>query len=478
MSPSAPWSKTDNTQSKDPEMHHLTQPRGKGYVFRMKTPDVLVGARNPKTGKPFGREIKHGLNTRNRMEAKKARDIMLGDIRRLAAERGGIDVFSMEAARELAPVIRRERNEGLDSGETSTADVIRDMIEVERKRPSFLRKTTEKELQRFAAVAIKGEAPLIDELPRYIEDRSPGNRFGYKLLTPATVRDVKTAVQYLEAFAGPGIALQSVTPDMARKFLQDHLPNLKSPRAPAGMSAKTVAKHASMLLGLWRWAVERGVLDEGAVNPWEMKKTVPRSKAGVAKIMPFTPEQTRALFDAYGRGDRLGILIRFSLLTGCRADELAQLRWTQVNEGRDGFTIHSGKTENAARYIPLSVVGRGLMDLRHEQTQGEERVFPEWPVRKGSGKASSLSQAFTRERRATLGADTDGSLKLHSFRHVWRTAARRAGLNEADTNELGGWAGPRASSSTYDHGLLKKQLAEAQEKVTEQLRAEGYLEGL
>jgi integrase len=66
---------------------------------------------------------------------------------------------------------------------------------------------------------------------------------------------------------------------------------------------------------------------------------------------------------------------------------------------------------------------------------------------------------------------------MHSTRHTWYTVARRAGLNVLDINELGGWAGPRRSADTYDHGLLEEQLEAAQATVWEALGKAGYLDG-
>ncbi|WP_424944820.1 hypothetical protein [Aliiroseovarius crassostreae] len=67
-------------------MQHLMKPRGKGYSLRLVTPEVLIGTENPWTGRPFGREIKLGLNTRSHAEAIRLRDIRLGQIRQLEAD--------------------------------------------------------------------------------------------------------------------------------------------------------------------------------------------------------------------------------------------------------------------------------------------------------------------------------------------------------------------------------------------------------
>ena len=103
-------------------------------------------------------------------------------------------------------------------------------------------------------------------------------------------------------------------------------------------------------------------------------------------------------------------------------------------------------------------------------------MFPEWPIRPASDKASAVSQWFTRFRRAVLGVETDKRLSLHSTRHTWRTVARRAGVREADINDLGGWAGQRTSNSVYDHGLLEDQLEAAQQMVWDELKRAGYLD--
>lgn len=41
----------------------LFQPRGEGtaWLFRMATPEALIGRTNPRTGKPYGREIRESL---------------------------------------------------------------------------------------------------------------------------------------------------------------------------------------------------------------------------------------------------------------------------------------------------------------------------------------------------------------------------------------------------------------------------------
>jgi hypothetical protein len=76
----------------------LFQPRGPGtgWCFRMLTPPVLIGRTNPRTGRPYGREIRMGLDTRSLKDAWKLRDLHLGRIRLeesgvVSAAHGGLE---------------------------------------------------------------------------------------------------------------------------------------------------------------------------------------------------------------------------------------------------------------------------------------------------------------------------------------------------------------------------------------------------
>lgn len=59
---------------------YLFQPRrqGTGWCFRMMPPHVLIGRTNPRTGRPYGREIREGPDTRELKQARKLRDLRLG----------------------------------------------------------------------------------------------------------------------------------------------------------------------------------------------------------------------------------------------------------------------------------------------------------------------------------------------------------------------------------------------------------------
>lgn len=115
--------------------------------------------------------------------------------------------------------------------------------------------------------------------------------------------------------------------------------------------------------------------------------------------------------------------------------------------------------------------------MQDDVPEEELRLFPEWPLKPSTQKVNSVSQWFTRYRRRTLGAETDGKLAMHSFRHTWRTMARRAGVSEDRIHELGGWGDDHKDvSRTYDHGLGNELLQLEQASIWQALRDAGYLE--
>ena len=483
MRPSRLLSKTDNNEGN--EMHYLNQPRGPGksFVFRMTTPTTLIGKKCPFTGKPFGAEIKLGTGTRSLPEARKKRDLYLGRVRELEISLSDDPRFSLGRAEGWAAEITKQEASGGVGGpnDVDVRSVLEDEMERAKALPRTLRPPKET-LERFEKVALRTGYPIDEAVSRYIEERKVGNRQGLKPLSKTTVNDVRTAVGYMKKFCdgGDGLCLQDIDRKQAQQFRYEYLPQLVTPRAPQGLSAKTIGKHITLLSGVWVWAAERGFIAFEAENPWKGARGIAKAKAPSQRVRSmFTPAQATTILRVFPHGHRLGDVFRMALVTGCRVDEIASLLVSDVERDATGFTVRAGKSVNASRYVPLIKPAQKLLKGRLERVMegGEERLFPELPVRPSTGKSSALPAAFTRERRKHLGADTDGSLALHSTRHTWRTIARRAGVPEATINDLGGWAGQRTSSSIYDHGLLRGQLEEAQEVIGRGLEGEGYLKG-
>ena len=462
----------------------LYQPRGAGtaYLFRMRTPAVLVGQINPITERPFGSSINLSLGgTRSLTEARKARDRVLGVIRQLEAGVSGESQGAIARALSLAEILRSPEADAvayeyeveLASGEKVTVEEThRELIleGIERDAEEIERKAGAKKANRWAIIATGKGFPLTEARDKYLADRG-------KALATSTQAELRKATAQLIEFAGEGVTLQDIDTRNAGRFVTDFLPTQTSPRAPNGPSPATVQKKVTVLNGLWVWAMDRGFLDREVLTPWY--RQAPRQdevKKSANVRIPYTPEDAVKLLEAVPAGDPLGDLIRVALLTGVRLEEIAALNASQVEDGATGYTILRGKSENASRYVPLVDMAQRVIKPRLKKAGENGPLFPEFPVRKSTGKrGGAASQKFTRIRREVLGEHTDDSQALHSFRHTWRTAARRAGVDLRTSSEMGGWSLGRANDLTYDHGLEREQYRKDQLKVARWLRKGGYL---
>nr|WP_246253381.1 tyrosine-type recombinase/integrase [Sulfitobacter maritimus] len=323
----------------------------------------------------------------------------------------------------------------------------------------------------------------------YLEERRHGNPYGYDPLATTTAQNVRSSIKHLLDFLGEGATLHDVTTDKADQFRMEYLP------VRASVKPQTVAKHTTLLRGMWTWAITdkkllRGKGGRPIQNPWTVEERgIPRRKAKLRdsdkrRTLYSAAEVSKLLAGFPSRGSRQGDLMRLLLATGCRVDEIGSLRLQYVDDDGAGFVIPKGKTAKARRRIPLVDMAQRLMaervalanQLQLEVPAEERRLFPEWPLKPSTQKINSASQWFTRYRREALGKDTDGSLSLHSFRHTWRTMARRAGVPEDHIRELGGWEDSKDVSKVYDHGLTEQQLRDAQAAIWETYRQAGYLQ--
>jgi integrase len=468
-----------------PDMQYLTKPRGKGYSLRMPTPNVLIGTENPWTGKPFGFEIKLGLNTRSHAEAVRLRDVRVGQIRQLEADAlasagrkscGKI----IDLSPESAAAWRKMRAEDPNAVDCVLPDELERAAKAGRGA----------EAEAFGKMVFKGAMPLVQALDTYLEERSEGNPYGYDPLAVTTAQNVRSSMKHLVAFLGAeNPTLNDVTIEKAFRFRTEYLPLV------AKVGPGTVTKHMTLLRGMWAWAIADKKLlktknGKPSPNPWVVEERgTPKKKASRRKPedtrTAFTPEQVTKLLLGFPRwGSRQGDLMRLVLASGCRVDEVGSLLLQQVADDGSGFEIAKGKTERARRYIPLVEEAQRLMAervqvatrMQNDLLKEERRLFPEWPLKPSTHKVNAVSQWFSRYRRKTLGADTNGKLAMHSFRHTWRTMARRAGVSEDRIHELGGWGYDNKDASwTYDHGLTNEQLRQEQASIWKALRYEGYL---
>ena len=464
--------KTYNTdKSKDAmlDTKYLFQPRGPGtaWFFRMPIPASLVGDTNPFTGKPFGKsEVRIGLGGKHSLkEARAQRDQILAVIRTMEAKALNGAVGTVSNAEEIAGQFIALP----DDPDDNAREAWREALELDAER--LAEKIGPEKAARWYRVAIGVEGKLVRELfEDYRAKRQPP-------FSVSTVNNLKTAEMEFLSFAGNDIELDMVDRKLVRQFVDDYLPQQKNAKAPKGQGPATIAKKVSMLRSVWEWAKGQDILPREVLSPWDQQGPSSAAIAAAKKSRRrFEPEEVKKLFAAQAEGTALGDIIRIALLTGVRLEEIAGLDCRSVDPKARWYTVEKGKTGNAARVIPLVDVAQRIVLRRFKAANSTGPLFPELPIRQSTGKRGGApSQRFTKLRREVLGGETDGELAEHAFRHTWRTAAGRAGVDLRAAQTMGGWSRGKASDLDYDHGLENEQYREQQKKVAQWLRQKGYL---
>lgn len=249
---------------------------------------------------------------------------------------------------------------------------------------------------------------------------------------PASIRQAKLiANNYLK----PALGAKPI-PHVQRHDLQLIIDNI-----PASKKAmrRAVFTYASVLFG---WAVERGSI---ATNPLaDMKKPpAPKSRDRVLE----NGELIAVWAAAKTLGDLWGAFYRLALLTGQRREEVAALRWSELDRSNMEWVIPSDRTKNGvAHIVPLSrTVVEELDRLAGSAT---------WPksgyvlTTTGRTPISGFSKAKKALDSLIAGARSEGALpawRVHDLRRTVATGFQKLGVRfevtEAVLNHISGAKG-------------------------------------
>jgi integrase len=158
---------------------------------------------------------------------------------------------------------------------------------------------------------------------------------------------------------------------------------------------------------------------------------------------PFEFVQMQKLLDA--AEPEIKNIIVMGLFSGCRLDELASLKKSEIQavEGVRCFYISKSKTKAGIRYVPIHPKLSAIVDEYLSHNCGEY-LFPQAnKINRADGKKGPFySQAFTRLRRRVLPTATDRQC-FHSLRGMFITCLDRAGCPE---QRIGAITGHRTES--------------------------------
>lgn len=157
-----------------------------------------------------------------------------------------------------------------------------------------------------------------------------------------------------------------------------------------------------------------------------------------------------------------------SLLHGCRGNELASLRLSDigVEHGVLLCNIRKGKTINAARRVPVHQVALrfGFAErVECRRRDGMDGFFDTSPYGKRKRYYDSIREAID-DRLSWLGVKT-AQTTFHSFRHNWRDACRDCKIDHGHMLEIGGWSRGQGAQAGYGRGSDIRLLKETVDKI-------------
>jgi integrase len=194
---------------------------------------------------------------------------------------------------------------------------------------------------------------------------------------------------------------------------------------------------------LLRWAASWDLIERNPLEGFRLPKRREKVSDG-DKRKPFTPEQLRAidakLTEAYDEtsDDRWVPIV--AAYQGCRLEEVTQLRKTDVRQVGGGTWIieftdagedQKLKNRGSKRTLPIhpALIARGF--LEHWQRSPGPNLFASLKADTEGRFGGPYGKRFSRFLRTKVKI-SDPLLTFHSFRHAWKTAARNAGVPEAE----------------------------------------------
>jgi integrase len=228
-------------------------------------------------------------------------------------------------------------------------------------------------------------------LPRYLERQR----------TRLKPRSYQETERHLVAHAKPlhGLPLDSIT----RRTVATRLAAIEKGSGPAASNRVRVS-----LSGFFTWLAREGYVE---ANPVAFTN---KAVENGSRERVLADDELAAIWKA-AADDQYGTIVKLLMLTGARRDEIASLRWSEVDLDDATVTLPPARTKNRREHvIPLSEPALAILavqprhdDRDHVFGRGVDRGFQDWSGSKVDLDAS-LGNAF--------------EWRLHDFRRSLSTA--------------------------------------------------------
>jgi integrase len=251
---------------------------------------------------------------------------------------------------------------------------------------------------------------------------------GYLEFQQSELRDSShvEVTRYLDRYAKPLHGLPATAVD--RKKIADLLDSIAKERG-----AVSANRARTCLSALFAWSMRRGLHDSNPVVGTEQRKERSRDRV-------LTDPELVIIWNALNDSDYSDI-IRLLMLTGQRANEIAGLRWSEINFDEGLISLPAERTKNARPHsIPLSGPAQQILKAR-PRFDGRDFVFGRGHGFTGWGKCKIRLNARITEKLGTALSDW----VTHDLRRTFATGLQRLGVRlevtEAILNHVSGSRG-------------------------------------
>lgn len=356
-----------------------------------------------------------------------------------------------------------------------------------------------------SALAITPDRDIRELFQTYLRERFP------RIARNAMQDKQRTIQQFMEVAGVKDVALYRKTDVTAYKALLVQLP-VNAGRDFAGktmrqvidsapvdakkLAPKTIRSRLSILGSFGGWMSE----NVDGVDASNFRTTSPVAKKPETPVREFSDAEVRAIFhspaftgcaserDQRSRGsykirDYRYWLPLLAAFTGCRLNELAQLRvddvfeiegipLLRITDAGDGQSL---KTKSSERLVPVhsTVISAGFLQLvEAARAAKQEVVFAEIPVGRTGRRAEAAGKWFRKflARMGLKGSGLRGG--MHRFRHSVVQKLRDQGHSDSEIALIVGHE-TRATPMTAGYGSSRAALVRQQRAILESLRYVG-----
>jgi integrase len=223
--------------------------------------------------------------------------------------------------------------------------------------------------------------------------------------------------------------------------------------------AVTANRVRATLSAMFGWGMREGLALANPVMHTNKRDEKPRDRVLV-------DNELKAVWEALG-DSQYATIVKLLTLTGQRANEIAGLRWSEIDFDRGVISLPASRTKNGRPHeLPMSRQVQDLLDAQ-ERTEGRELVFG-----KGDGPFSGFSRC--KENLDNALASNDHHLAewvIHDLRRSLATGMAELGIAphviEAVLNHVSGHKGGIAG--VYNRSQYSAEKAQALARWDEHL---------